>query len=120
MSNENKTSHPGKRQRARRGAGFRARSFTALKSWPDAAIKHLHFAFKRKLLGRGPTWSELLQEVNAKFGVTWNDSSLSRYFSYWLRNLSGQALVGNQILLEIRNAVLWIGRLLAQVVERKR
>jgi len=119
MSNESKATQPGKRQRAQRGADFRARSFTALKSWPDAAIKHLHRAFKRKLEGRGPTWSELLEELNAKFGVTWNDSSLSRYFAYWLRNLSGQALGGNQTLLEIRNALIWMGRVLAQVVGRK-
>ena len=120
MSRESKRSYPGKGQRARRGAEFRARSFTGLKSWPDAAIEHLHSAFKRKLQGRGPTWSDLVEELNAKFGVTWNDSSLSRYFSYWLRNLSGQALGWNQILLEIRDTLVWVGRLLAQVVERKR
>lgn len=64
-----------------------ARSFRELKAWPQEALDYLHVAFERKRLGAGPTWAELLTEVQEKFGVTWNDSSLSRYYGYWRSTL---------------------------------
>jgi len=75
------------RQRMRTVQIETARSFRELKTWPQEALDFLHAAFERKRLGAGPTWAELLAEVEKKFSVTWNDSSLSRYYGYWRSTL---------------------------------
>jgi hypothetical protein len=67
--------------------GITARSFEALRDWPQEALDHLHAAFRRKAQGAGPTWADLLAEVKGQFGLDWNDSSLSRYYGYWRSTL---------------------------------
>lgn len=75
------------RQRMRTAQIEAARSFRELKGWPQEALDFLHAAFERKRQGAGPTWAELLGEIQQKFGVQWNDSSLSRYYGYWRSTL---------------------------------
>jgi len=71
------------RRRVRDSSADRARSFAALKDWPDAALAYMQEVFERRRLGAGGTLEELLADLKAKFGVEWNDSSLSRYYGFW-------------------------------------
>ncbi len=71
------------RRRTAEVAPATARSFAELRDWPQEALDYLHAAFDRKRQGAGPTWAALLAEIAERFGRTWNDSSLSRYYGYW-------------------------------------
>lgn len=62
-----------------------ARSFKELKGWPQEALDYLFTQYERKSLGAGPTLEELLIDLHGRFGVTWNDSSMSRHYGYWLK-----------------------------------
>lgn len=64
-----------------------ARSFDALKAWPQDALDWLHVAFERKRVGAGQTYEEILAEVKRQWNLYWNDSSLSRYYGYWRSTL---------------------------------
>ena len=60
-----------------------ARSFDALKTWPADALDWLHAQFDRKRIGAGDTYAEILAALKDRWGLDWNDSSLSRYYGYW-------------------------------------
>jgi hypothetical protein len=61
----------------------RAGACKELRKWPPEALDYLHAAFRETLLRRGPGWLPLLADIKARFGLTWNDSALSRYWGYW-------------------------------------
>lgn len=67
--------------------GTTARSFGELHDWPADALDWLHAEFARKREGAGLTYEALLQELGTRWGLTWNDSSLSRYYGYWSSTL---------------------------------
>jgi hypothetical protein len=71
------------RRRVHEVSADRARSFAALKDWPDEALAYMLDVFERRRLGAGGTLAELLADLKAKFNVEWNDSSLSRYYGFW-------------------------------------
>lgn len=60
-----------------------ARSFAALRGWPREAIAALHDWCERRHVGAAPTAEAFLHELAERFGVAWNDSSLSRYYGFW-------------------------------------
>lgn|GEM_PF-5751354 len=55
-----------------------------IRRWPRRARRLLMRAFLAKKAAAGPTWGELVAELERKFGVRTNDSSISRYFGWWL------------------------------------
>ena len=71
------------RRRVREAIADRARSFAALKDWPDEALAYMLDVFERRRLGAGGTLADLLADLKAQFNVEWNDSSLSRYYGFW-------------------------------------
>lgn len=79
-------------QRADRSLIPTARSYRGLSTWPPEAITALHAALERKRLGAGQTWAALLADLHKHFGVTWNDSSLSRYYVYWRMRICAESL----------------------------
>ena len=62
---------------------LRKRNFKELRNWSPEAVEYLHASLNDALAGRGRTWGTLLADLNARFSVKWNDSSLSRYWAYW-------------------------------------
>jgi hypothetical protein len=84
------------RRRVRDSSADRARSFAALKGWPDEALAYMQEVFERRRQGAGGTLAELLADLKAKFGVEWNDSSLSRYYGFWEEKLYVEKLAHEQ------------------------
>jgi len=84
------------RHRTREVSADRARSFAALKDWPDEALAYMQEVFERRRQGAGGTLAELLADLKAKFNVEWNDSSLSRYYGFWEEKLYVEKLAHEQ------------------------
>lgn len=92
--------------------GNTARSFKALRDWPNEAIAHLHREFARRRLGAGRTADQLLRDLKGRWGIKWNDSSLSRYYGFWLSSLNPRPRDPTPLLAEIRDSLLRIEGLL--------
>jgi len=84
------------RHRTRDSSADRARSFAALKDWPDEALAYMQEVFERRRQGAGGTLAELLSDLKQKFNVEWNDSSLSRYYGFWEEKLYVEKLAHEQ------------------------
>jgi len=112
------------RTRTRMLQADRARSFAALRGLSDEGLLYLHDVFERKRQGAGPTWGELLADLQTKFGFAWNDSSLSRYYGFWEGKLRVEQQAHHEAidLAEhfLRNPTPEAERLLAQLLEHQR
>ena len=112
------------RTRTRLLQADRARSFAALRGLSDEGLLYLHDTFERKRQGAGPTWGELLADLQTKFDFAWNDSSLSRYYGFWEGKLRVEQQAHHEAidLAEhfLRNPTPEAERLLAQLLEHQR
>lgn len=70
-------------RRRQRPVSATARSFGELEKWPQDALDYLWAEFRRKRVGAGKTYREILAEIQNRWGLGWNDSSMSRYYDYW-------------------------------------
>jgi hypothetical protein len=113
------------RRRTRATTADRARSFAALRGLSDEGLVYLHEAFERRFQGAGPTLAELLDELKAKFGFAWNDSSLSRYYGFWEQRLRVERVAHDEAVALAEHFVGDGGnadttKLLAQLLEHQR
>lgn len=60
-----------------------SRGFDELKAWPQEALDYLHEEFKRRRIGAGQSYKDVLADLETRWGLHWNDSSLSRYYKKW-------------------------------------
>jgi len=77
--------------RRRGGARPTTRSFTGLAGLPPEGVAWLNSQCEQRRQGIGPTAQQVLAELQRRWGIEWNDSSLSSYQAFYETTLRIEA-----------------------------